>query len=111
MATKTMIIRSKSFKNWVKNNLKDYLNDITNFGCAGGFPGLTYYIDTSKLYDKFSDEIWDLAYNNFRECGYKNILEFVASFNGADQAIDSTTFKNLMVWYAAEEIARELTSN
>lgn len=104
-----MIIRAKTFEGWMKANLKDYLPDIASHGADSGYPGITYYADTVHLYDKFSDEIWDMANVDAEEFGYRTTLEFIASFNIARCVVDDDTFKNLMVWYAAERIARELT--
>jgi len=36
---------------------------------------------------------------------------FITSFNGAKNVSDDQTFKNLLVWYAAEKVAYELTEN
>lgn len=106
-----MIIRSKSFRDWMQANFdKDDLRDIARYGCGNGFPGLTYYTDTVKLYDRFEDEIWERAYEYAEGMDYTSILDMLANANGADVAT-GTQFKNLMVWLVAEEIARELTDN
>lgn len=55
-----MIIRAKTFKAWMQANFdKGTLKDMAQFGCSGGFPGLTWYTDTCHLYERFKDEIWE----------------------------------------------------
>lgn len=103
-----MIIRAKTLKQWVKSNLSDYIYDIYTHGCDAGFPGITYYRDTMKLYNKFSDEIWELACNEADEMGASNVYEFLAGFNPDYMPTDFTTHANQMVWFAVETYAREL---
>ena len=103
-----MIIRSKTFKGWLRANFKnDELRDMVNCGVSGGFHGLTYYTDTVKLYERFNVEIWDSLYDEAEAQGY-SIPELIATFNGAKNVGDDRQFKNLLVWYMAEETAREL---
>jgi hypothetical protein len=103
-----MIIRAKNFKQWMKVNLKDYLEDIVNHGCSGGFPYLTYYSDTVKLYEHFKEEIWESLCNDAEEYGSENVYEFIAGFNKDFQPSDYTTMCNQLVWYIAEKSASEL---
>ena len=102
-----MIIRSRTFKQWMNANLKDYYKDIAGHGCSAGFPGLTYYTDTAKLYGKFKDDIFSMLDEDAEDQGV-TIPELIASFNGAD-VWDCGTFENLLVWYAAERIAYSAT--
>ena len=103
-----MVIRAKTFRRWMEVNEKDYLSDIVGHGCVSGFPGLTYYTDTQALYRRFSGEIWRIAEQVADCAGYESVLELLVSCNGADQVTDAVMFENLMVWLAAEEIARRL---
>jgi hypothetical protein len=102
-----MIIRSKTLKQWFEYNLKDYADDIANGGCGGGFPGITYYTDTVQLYERFRDEIWELACNEAEDMGCANVYEFMAGFNKDFMPSDYQTHANQMVWYAIETYARE----
>ena len=103
-----MIIRAKTFKDWFKANLKDYAQDIANHGADSGYPGITYYTDTCALYNKFKEEIWETLISDSEDFGV-NVFEMIAGFGGAKNVSDVTTFENLMTWYMAERIARELT--
>lgn len=104
-----MQIRAKTFKSWMMANLKESLPDIANHGADSGFPGITYYSDTVALYDKFEDEIWEALNEDAEDLGNSNPIELIATFNGAKNVSDATTFKNLLTWYMAERIAREYT--
>lgn len=93
------------FREHIKTELADYLPDIARYGCAGGFPGLTYYSDTVALFDKFRDDIFEILGEMADEMG-QNIPELIASFNGAADVGNFAQFANLCVWAAAEEVAR-----
>ena len=85
------------------------LADICNHGAQCGFGGLIYYSETTELYNQYSDDIWDMLEED-RECsGMKTCLELIASFNGAKDVGSDEQYKNLLVWYAAERIAVEMT--
>lgn len=84
------------------------LEDIVNHGCASACPGgYIFYNETSAAYDKHVEEIWDKLDAMYEDCGCKNILELIASFNGAKGVGSDYQFKNLLVWFYIEEIARE----
>lgn len=104
-----MIVRSKTFRNWMKANFtRQDLKDMVTHGVSSGFSGLIYYTETAKLYDKFSDEIWDALYDDAQNMGYNNVLQFIVEcFRDSDVASDAQ-FKNMLVWYMAERTAREL---
>lgn len=102
-----MQVRGKDFRTWFKNNLKDYAQGIANHGADAGYPCITYTSDTVKIFDKFGDEIWDMAVEDAESMGHKNVAEMIAGFNRADMMSGLDQFKNLMVWYACEKVARE----
>ena len=102
-----MIIRSKTFKAWFDTNLKDSARDIARHGADAGYPCITYTSDCVKIFDKFGDEIWAMAVEEAESLGSKNVAEMVAGFGRADMLGSLDTFKNLMVWYACETLARE----
>lgn len=104
-----MIIRAKHFRAWFNANLRASARDIANYGADSGFPCITYTADTIKIFDRFADEIWDMAVKEAECCGCKNVAEMVAGFRRSDMLADLSTFKNLMVWFACETVANELT--
>ena len=106
-----MIIRAKNFEAWMKRNLsKGQLKDLAAHGADAGWPGLTYYKDTCKLYEKYKDEIWEWLLEDAEECG-QSVFEMIAGFGGAKDVGSCDQFENLMVWYAAERVAREQTDS
>ena len=110
MSNLTTTPRHKTFKAFMKTRLADYLDDIANHGADAGYPCLTYYTDTVKLYKKYEQEIWELATQEAEGLGRKNAFEMIADFRYAEGVTDFETMANLMVWYAAEHYAQELTN-
>lgn len=107
-----MIIRAKSFRSWLLANLsKNELRGLAEHGADAGWPGLVYTQDCVQLFDKFSAELWGLMVVDALDYGYQNVAEFMASWRRADMLNDFDTFRNLIVWFAAEKIARELTDD
>lgn len=104
-----MIIRSKCFEDWFKANLKEHAEDIALHGADAGYPKITYTANTVKIFDKFADEIWEMAVEDAEEMGYKNAAAMIAEFVRSDMLSSIDSFKNLMVWYACEKLAQRLT--
>lgn len=106
-----MIIRSRSFQNWFKANLNEYAEDIASYGADTGYPYITYTSHTVKIFDKFASEIWDMAVEDAEAMGYKNVAAMIAEFARSDMLDSIDSFKNLMVWYACEKFAQQLTDD
>lgn len=104
-----MILRAKTFAGWFNANLRDNAKDIAAHGADCGFPNISYTRDTVKLFDKFGDEIWEMAVQDAEELGEKNVAAMIAGFSRADMLTGLDQFKNLMVWYACEKLSREIT--
>lgn len=103
-----LIIRAKDFRSWFKANLKDSARDIASHGADAGYPFITYTSDTVAIFDKFGAEIWDMAVDDAESFGCRNVAEFISGFSRADMLSGFDQFKNLMVWYACEKVAREI---
>ncbi len=104
-----MNIRAKTFKNWLKANFtRSELNSIADYGANTGWYGLTYYSQTTKLYEKFKDEIWEHIIEESEADGYSNPFAYLAEFESAKSIEDEITMKNWLVWYMAESIAYRL---
>ncbi len=95
-----MIIRAKTFRAWFNVNLRGSARDIANHGADCGYPCITYIRDTIKIFDRFEDEIWEMAVDHAEELGCKNVAEMISGFRRNDMLSNIATFKNLMVWYA-----------
>ena len=74
----------------------------------------THILPTQPIPSKFSinlkREIWDLAVEDAEELGYKNVAAMIAEFGRSDMLSSIDSFKNLMVWYACEKFAQQLTN-
>jgi len=105
-----MIIRANNFRAWFNANLREHVRDIVSHGADCGFPCITYTSDTVKIFDRFGDEIWNMAVEESESFGNKNVAEMIAGFARGDMLETLDTFKNLMVWYACEAIAREIAT-
>lgn len=101
-------MQTQTFREFLKTELADYLSDIANHGCSGGFPHLTYYKDTVALFEKHNEELFEELAQMADNMG-QNVPELIASFNGGAHANNYHTFANLIVWAVAEEIARQET--
>jgi hypothetical protein len=83
------------------------LQDIAGHGADAGWPHITYTRDAVALYDAYECELWDMLNEGAEMMGAKNVQEFVSGFVRSDMADTPDGFKNLVVWYAIEELARE----
>jgi hypothetical protein len=83
------------------------ISDIATHGCSGGVSGITTYNETIAFYDKHKKEIWDMLYDMSEDQGF-SIPFLISDFNGASNVSDEDTFKNLLVWWAVEQKAREI---
>ena len=98
-----------TFREWFKENLAEQASDIANHGADCGFPHITYTNECAQLFDRFGSEIWEMAVEDADDFGHDNVAQMIASFKRSDMLGDLNQFKNLMVWYACEKIAREMT--
>lgn len=99
-----------TFREWMLNQFdRDELSDICTHGANAGWSGLIYYSDTSDLYEKYNEDIWKMLYEDYQSHGSASCLELIISFQTAKDVNSDDQFKNLLVWYAAERIAFEIT--
>jgi hypothetical protein len=110
--TKDDKMTKKTVKDWVLNEVKDgsiNLEEVVKHGCVNGcVSSLIYYEDTNKFYDKFEEEIWEMLYDEQVDFGFSSIPEYIASFNGSKDVGSLTQFKNLLAWYAVENVANQI---
>lgn len=100
--------QAKTLREWMLENVSEDIENIAEHGCGGGITGLISYYETSAVYDAYQEEIWQLLAEQAEGFGYDNALAFIASLNGANQVEDQATFKNLLTWYAVEELAKTI---
>ena len=61
-----------------------------------------------EFYEKYQEEIWQMLWDSYSDCGSDSILHFISTFNGADGVASDLQFRNLLAWYAAEEVCRQI---
>ena len=99
----------KDFAAWIIEHLdREDLKGLATYGAVSGFPYLTYYSDTVRLYEHFKEEIWEMLLNDTEEFGFKNPYELLASFSGAKDVGGYIQHANLLTWYAAERYASSM---
>jgi hypothetical protein len=102
----------ETIKDWVLDEVKDgsiNLEELVKHGCVNGcVSSLIFYTDTTKFHDKFEEEIWEMLFHDHQEFGFDSIPEYIASFNGSKNVGSLEQFKNLLAWYAVENVARQI---
>jgi hypothetical protein len=100
-----------TFKNWMTKQYEhDEMADLANHGAKNGFPGMSYYSETAELYKEYHEDIWNML-NDDAEMMDQTPLELIAGFGDAASVGNAIQFENLLVWYAAEKISRDLTDD
>lgn len=102
--------KEDSIREWVTNNIDpEQLEEVINQGCiAGTVPELIYYADSCAFYERYEGEIWDKLWDAHHELGEASVLHLIASFNGSRSVGSDAQFKNLLAWWACEEVCREI---
>lgn len=105
---------------------KQTLSDITIGGADAGFSGFIYYSDTVEFYDKNKREILSMAKEMAEDFCEAGVFTMISNFNaikhlnlgpdGVAEAIyndteDTQAVKNIMAWFALEEVARQLVKS
>jgi hypothetical protein len=105
-------MKKETIKDWVLDEVKNgsiNLEEVVKYGCVNGcVSSLIYYADTVKFHDKFEEEIWEMLYDEYQEFGFNSIPEYIASFNGSKEVGSLMQFKNLLAWYAVENVSRQI---
>jgi hypothetical protein len=102
------------------------LQDIATHGIHAGFNGFIYYADTVAFAEEHRTDILAMAREMADDLGLDGAYSLIAGFNclGDDYTTDSvadaihdpehedyTQVMNALSWFAAEEVARELTDS
>ena len=86
---------------------KSTIEDVTRHGCSGGtISELIYYADTSAFYEKYKEEIWRRLSDMADDLGCDSILHLIVTFNGAKEVGSELQLRNLLAWWAAEDVCR-----
>ena len=100
--------KQDSILDWLlETQEKSTIEDVTRHGCSGGtISELIYYADTSAFYEKYKEEIWRRLSDMADDLGCDSILHLIVTFNGAKEVGSHLQLKNLLAWWAAEEVCR-----
>ena len=87
---------------------KSTIKDTAEHGCSGGtISELIYYADPSAFYEKYKEEIWQRLYDSAQDCDeHQNVLHYISTFKGGCDVASELQLKNLLAWWAAEEVCR-----
>jgi len=99
-----------SIKDWLLNTQeRSTIEDVVQHGISGGtISELIYYYDTSAFYDKYKQEIWQRLSDLADDMGCESILHLIVTFNGAKEVGSEIQLHNLLAWWAAEDVCREI---
>ncbi len=87
--------------------IKGFVGDLLQHGCQSGMIGfLIYYTDTSKFFDKYENEIEELITENMESQGVETRPLFIEGLNGSAENLAQE--KNLLSWFAFEEMVRAI---
>ena len=105
--------KENSIKDWILNNLDEgQVAEVVLHGCAGGVVSeLIYYADSCAFYKKYKEEIWQRLWDSWSDFGGDSVLHFIATFNGADDVGSDDQFRNLLAWWACEDVCREVIAD
>ena len=103
---------TQTFKDWMIETYEpSEISDMSTHGVDGGFHGLIWTTECAALFDQHQDEIWELVTGAADDQGVRP-GELISSFGRSDMAEGTfDQFKNLLVWFAAEHYAYEISEN
>lgn len=87
---------------------REAMEDIARHGADAGWGGFCYTADCVEFYEANEADIWEMAREQADEMGHANTAEMFATFGRSDMLDDPDSFKNLLAWYALEEVARRV---
>tara|TARA_B100001287_G_scaffold38688_1_gene27911 strand:+ start:831 stop:1190 length:360 start_codon:yes stop_codon:yes gene_type:complete len=99
-----------SIREWLlETQESSTIEDTAEHGCAGGTVSeLIYYADTESFYKKYCEEIWDRLSNMADDLGCDSILHLIVTFNGSKEVGSDLQLRNLLAWWACEDVCREI---
>ena len=105
--------KESSIKEWIINNLEEgQIADVVLEGCQSGIVSeLIYYADTESFYKKYCEEIWDRLSNMADDMGEPSILHLIVTFNGSKEVGSDLQLRNLLAWWACEDVCRGIIAD
>ena len=81
------------------------LADVAAHGADAGFSGFIYTSECAEFYDKHESDIYELLNDAADDMGCANVEELVSTFTRSDMLSWPEGRKNLLAWFALEEVA------
>jgi hypothetical protein len=91
-------------KHLLDNYSHNELADCARHGCAGGFGDFIYYCDTTRYFEQFKDECFEIVEEYNEMMGSTGFPEYINN-----NMVTYTNFANAMIWFAVEWLADEIT--
>ena len=79
--------------------------EVAEYGADTGWPGFTYTSDCVAFYEKNEEAIYALLHEVAEAFG-QEVAELIATFARSDMADTPDGHKNLLAWFALEEVGR-----
>ncbi len=100
-----------TLKDWMIDQYQDgEIAEIAEHGCDAGWSGISYTSDCAALFDTYQDEIWNLLVDTADSLG-EDPMTLIAGFRRSDMTKSGINeFKNLLVWFAVEHYANEMSN-
>lgn len=91
-----------------ERSLKEVIEDVNQYGCQSGYiREMIWFSDTTKFFNTHREEIAELIETINDEIG-TNILTELKDFIQEDPLCFEPHNKNLLAWFAFEEVTREI---
>ena len=105
--------KQDSILDWILDTQeRSTIEDVTRHGCSGGtISELIYYADTEAFYEKYKEEIWQRLSDMADDLGEPSILHLIVTFNGSKEVGSDLQLRNLLAWWAAEEVCRGICAD
>ena len=92
-----------------EDNVKQQMKDLQQYGCQSGMIGtLIYYYDTERFYNRYKDEINELANELVDSTGYNSLFDLIPSLEKDDQLMLDSHNQNTLAWFGFEETSNRL---
>lgn len=78
------------------------------YGADAGWNGFIYYGECCEFYDNNETKIYELLRDQASEMGFGNVDEMISGFGRSDMLDTPEGRKNLLAWFALEEVGRWL---
>lgn len=99
------------FKEWMAASYS--LNELTEMSHGGGskgFRGLTFCYETTRLYQMYRCDLWAIARNDVNG-NDEAVFMMLVDFFDVKFVYSARQIHRLLVWYAVEKVASELSDD